>query len=51
VLISEKGTEQEADGEYVLISEKGTEQEEAQEPDLEPFIKELPAAPASEGKP
>jgi hypothetical protein len=39
------------DGEYVLIPEQGTEQGEAQEPDPEPVIVELPTAPAPEGKP
>jgi hypothetical protein len=40
-----------ADGEYLLIQEQGTEQGEAQKPSPEPIIEELPATPASEGKP
>jgi hypothetical protein len=40
-----------ADGEYVLIREKGTAQEEDQEQASEAAIKDLPAAPAIEGKP
>jgi hypothetical protein len=40
-----------ADGEYVLIPEQGTVQEEDQEPAPETAIKDLPAAPAIEGKP
>jgi hypothetical protein len=38
-----------ADEEYVMISEQGTEQEVQVAP--EPAIEELPAAPATEGKP
>jgi hypothetical protein len=40
-----------ADGEYVLIPEQGAVHEEEQEPAPEPAIKDLPAAPAIEGKP
>jgi hypothetical protein len=40
-----------ADGEYVLIPEQGTVQEEDQEPAPETATKDLPAAPAIEGKP
>ena len=40
-----------ADGEYVLIPEQGATQEEIQEPDQEPATKDLPVAPAFEGKP
>jgi hypothetical protein len=40
-----------ADGEYVLIPEQGAIQEKVQEPAPEPAIKDLPAAPAFEGKP
>jgi hypothetical protein len=40
-----------ADGEYVLILEQGAVHEEDQEQALETAIEDLPAAPASEGKP
>jgi hypothetical protein len=40
-----------ADGEYVLIPEQGVVHEEDQEPAPEPATKDLPAAPAFEGKP
>jgi hypothetical protein len=40
-----------ADGEYVLIPEQGVVHEEDQEQALETAIEDLPAAPASEGKP
>jgi hypothetical protein len=39
------------DGEYVLIPEQGTVQEKDQEQASEAAIKDLPAAPAIEGKP
>jgi hypothetical protein len=39
------------DREYVLIQEQGTEQGEAQELAPELITEELPATPASEGKP
>jgi hypothetical protein len=39
-----------ADGEYVLIPEQGVVHEEDQEPALETATKDLPAAPAFEGK-
>jgi hypothetical protein len=35
----------------MLIPEQGVAQEEVQEPALEPATKDLPAAPAFEGKP
>ena len=35
----------------MLIPEQGAIQEEVQEPALEPATEDLPAAPASEGKP
>ena len=40
-----------ADEKYMLIPEQGVAQEEVQEPALEPATKDLPAAPAFEGKP
>jgi hypothetical protein len=40
-----------ADGEYVLIPEQGDVHEEDQEQAPETVIKNLPAAPAIEGKP
>jgi hypothetical protein len=40
-----------ADGEYVLIPEQGVVHEEDQEQAPETAIKDLPAAPAIEGKP
>jgi hypothetical protein len=40
-----------ADGEYVLIPEQGAVHEEDQEQAHETTIKDLPAAPAIEGKP
>jgi hypothetical protein len=40
-----------ADGEYMLIPEQGVAQEEVQEPALQPATKDIPAAPAFEGKP
>ena len=40
-----------ADGEYVLIPEQGTVQEEDQEQASKAAIKDLPSAPAIEGKP
>jgi hypothetical protein len=40
-----------ADREYVLIPEQGVAQEKVQEPAPEPATKDLPAAPAFEGKP
>jgi hypothetical protein len=39
-----------ADREYVLIPEQGVVHEEDQEPALEPATKDLPVAPAFEGK-
>jgi hypothetical protein len=40
-----------ADGEYVLIPEQGVAHEEDQEQPPETAIKDIPAAPAIEGKP
>jgi hypothetical protein len=40
-----------ADGEYVLIPEQGAVHEEDQEQAPETATKDLPAAPAIEGKP
>jgi hypothetical protein len=40
-----------ADGEYVLIPKQGAVQEEDQEQAPETAIEDLPAAPASKGKP
>jgi hypothetical protein len=40
-----------ADGEYVLIPEQGTIQEKDKEQAPEATIKDLPVAPAIEGKP
>ena len=40
-----------ADGEYVIIPEQGVVHEEDQEQAPEAAIKDLPAAPAIEGKP
>ena len=40
-----------ADGEYVLIPEQGAVHEEDQEQAPETAIKDLPTAPAIEGKP